>query len=37
MDIDIMERAFKEYTRWRGENLPEDLAAELMQIAEDPD
>ena len=32
-----MERAFKEYTRWRGENLPEDLAAELMQIAEDPD
>ena len=32
-----MERAFKEYTRWRGENLPEDLAAELMQIADDPD
>lgn len=32
-----MERAFKEYTRWQGENIPEDLAAELAQMAGDAD
>ena len=32
-----MERCFIEYTRWREENLPEDLAAEIAAIAEDED
>ena len=32
-----MERCFIEYTRWREENLPEDLAAEITAIAEDED
>jgi len=32
-----MERAFREYTRWKGENLPADLAAELDLMAQNQD
>ena len=32
MDINITEKAHREYNRWRGENLPEDLSAELCAI-----
>ncbi|MBR5229405.1 MAG: phospho-sugar mutase [Firmicutes bacterium] len=37
MDIDIMERAFSEYTRWKTMSLPEDLTAELAAIEGDQD
>ncbi len=32
VDISIMEKAWKEYTRWTAQKLPEDLAAELEEI-----
>ena len=32
MDISIMEKAWKEYTRWTAQKLPEDLMAELEEI-----
>ena len=35
MDIYIMEKAYKEYTRWCRQRLPEDLAAELCAIRGD--
>lgn len=35
VDINIMEKAYKEYTRWCKEKLPEDLAEELCAIQED--
>ena len=32
VDISIMEKAWKEYTRWTAQKLPEDLATELEEI-----
>ena len=32
-----MERAFREYKRWKSQNLPEDLAAELLAMEGDED
>ena len=32
-----MERAIREYTRWKSQHIPEDLAAELAAMESDPD